>query len=284
MNIEITNTTSFVLNELKKKTHGTVHSVYRKTINIVLGEKLLALQASNTPISPLSMITNLCEAHMDSLAVKQGMAVFIMHNEIRIILSKDEALTFSYLNSQITDTHFDISLTDFEADKTYSLISQTLKGHSLNGLAQLNDCGLSQLPTYLAAAKTVIRNSLKAYKRMDWEESAGLLVKLIGLGIGLTPSGDDFLCGVMAGLIMTGKSDHPFTACLSSLIRCHLSDTNDISSAFLECALMHHFGEAVHALKYAQDSDEIYEQFSKIGHSSGTDTLCGVCFSLMLPF
>nr|WP_253291475.1 DUF2877 domain-containing protein [Anaerobutyricum soehngenii] len=35
----------------------------------------------------------------------------------------------------------------------------------------------------------------------NWEESAQSFCRLIGLGLGLTPGGDNFLRGVLAGII-----------------------------------------------------------------------------------
>ena len=52
--------TSDYLNELLSgETSGTVHSVYRKTINLSIGGTLAALQAKGSPISPISLITTL---------------------------------------------------------------------------------------------------------------------------------------------------------------------------------------------------------------------------------
>ncbi len=51
----------------------------------------------------------------------------------------------------------------------------------------------------LAAASRRLCEAKRCMKRGRWEEAALSLSALVGLGGGLTPSGDDFLCGVMAG-------------------------------------------------------------------------------------
>ena len=57
-------------------------------------------------------------------------------------------------------------------------------------------------------------------------------------------------------------------------------DTNDISRAFLDCSVQHHFSLAVNSLTDLPSADRILNVFSAIGHSSGIDTLCGVAYGL----
>ena len=55
----ITDTSDYLNELLSGETSGTVHSVYRKTINLSIGGTLAALQAKGSPISPISLITTL---------------------------------------------------------------------------------------------------------------------------------------------------------------------------------------------------------------------------------
>ena len=91
---------------------------------------------------------------------------------------------------------------------------------------------------------------------------------LIWLGIGLTPSGDDFLCGFLAGLRLSNGS---------SLFLHTLDRTNEISAAFLRCAAFGQFSTPVHLLTDPNvTARQIYLVFSSISHSSDIDTLCGI--------
>ena len=67
-------------------------------------------------------------------------------------------------------------------------------------------------------------------------DAASELNRMIGLGIGLTPSGDDFLCGILAGFILSGHQDHLFFRSLRKQIAENLDRTNELSGAFLQCA------------------------------------------------
>lgn len=108
------------------------------------------------------------------------------------------------------------------------------------------------------------------------------LSSLIGLGIGLTPSGDDFLCGVLAGFILRGMDCHPFAAAVREQLQQKLENTNDISRIFLHCALQGQFSEAVCSLTKATSPAKLSAAFHAIGHSSGMDTLCGILYVLKL--
>ena len=114
-----------------------------------------------------------------------------------------------------------------------------------------------------------------------YHEAASGLSRLLGLGCGLTPSGDDFLCGVLAGCLLSGNPEHPFIKHLKDMVKKKLTDTIDISAAFLSCALEAQFSLPVVSLYGLPTSDEILTSFLAVGHSSGIDTLCGILWSLV---
>ena len=102
---------------------------------------------------------------------------------------------------------------------------------------------------------------------------------LIGLGPGLTPSGDDFLCGTMAALHYLRRADVASRLAASVLPR--LSETNLISAAYLRCAST---GDASSVLFDVLDclpgaDDTLLAQrldaVDRVGHTSGWDCLAG---------
>lgn len=103
---------------------------------------------------------------------------------------------------------------------------------------------------------------------------------LIGLGGGLTPSCDDFFCGIMVALHHLGRSD--IAAQLANrVLPVAACNTNLISAAYLRCAAA---GEASAALYDAvecilSDSgrlDDRLDVIGSVGHTSGWDMLVGV--------
>jgi Protein of unknown function (DUF2877) len=101
---------------------------------------------------------------------------------------------------------------------------------------------------------------------------------LLGLGLGLTPSGDDALCGALImmhalGAVQTASS-------LASAVRARMRQgTSMLSCAFLDAACDGEASEALHqsiaALLVGGAPDDVIRPTATIGHSSGFDMLAG---------
>lgn len=107
-----------------------------------------------------------------------------------------------------------------------------------------------------------------------------VIESLVGLGPGLTPSGDDFLCGAMAALHYLG---HAMVAQQLALRTLPLTaqGTNLISAAYLRCAAA---GQASSVLFDALESMVVdagtnlelrLDAIHAVGHTSGWDSLTG---------
>jgi hypothetical protein len=111
---------------------------------------------------------------------------------------------------------------------------------------------------------------------------------LIGLGPGLTPSGDDFLCGAMATLRYLGRGEVAGRLAERVLPPAR-SGTSLISACYLRCAAQ---GEASEVLfnvlacvvSGGKDGlDAHLDAVDAVGHTSGWDSLAGaaaVCAAL----
>jgi hypothetical protein len=111
---------------------------------------------------------------------------------------------------------------------------------------------------------------------------------LIGLGNGLTPSGDDFLGGVMIALHRVGRAD--LAGALARRVMASATQgTSVISAAYLRCAAA---GQGFAVLFDALDCvlagegarlDARLDAIAEVGHTSGWDSLAGsiaVCRAL----
>ncbi len=113
-----------------------------------------------------------------------------------------------------------------------------------------------------------------------------MAAQIIGLGDGLTPSGDDLLVGFFAVLHLTGQAPRlrPDPAGLNRF----MVNTTDLSAAFLRCALQGHFSEPMvrlaHALYGAESGDwqAPAANLARVGHSSGVDAMVGMAFGNLL--
>lgn len=116
------------------------------------------------------------------------------------------------------------------------------------------------------------------------------LASLIGLGPGFTPSGDDFITGVLAGerigRTVRGRK-HPVPAVEEQPIRSCLWKTNDAGRTLLWMALQGHFpGYLVEAVKGLagvskdRDAGDVVADAAAHGETSGTDALAGLVWYL----
>lgn len=276
----IQRTTALVRQLLSARTTGTVHSVYRKTINLSFDGTLVALQAAGSPLSPISLITTLAGQEMSHLPVSAGLPVSLTADTIHLAETAfclDAAETVDTRLMPVPESRLP-SLTA----QICSVLKHSAKGGFRNLLFPTEHSTQLGEQLVLVAAENHMNLCSQELCLFHYTTAAHSLSSLIGLGIGLTPSGDDFLCGVLAGLILRNGTDHPFSAALQEQITQKLPDTNDISRAFLHCALQGQFSEAICSLRHASDAAQLSAAFSAIGHSSGMDTLCGILYALTL--
>lgn len=113
--------------------------------------------------------------------------------------------------------------------------------------------------------------------------------KLIGLGTGLTPSGDDFLGGMSFAVhhLQAAYPDSDFTA-YTIPIESYRSRTHSISFTLLKDHASGHAIEPLHQIINGILSGESFEsispsvsQLTQIGHSTGWDLLTGLLVGLL---
>ncbi len=150
--------------------------------------------------------------------------------------------------------------------------------------------------------------ALKAAAEADYIEQALVLhereqlfeavKKYIGLGYGLTPSGDDFICGMLYAfhrMKRKVKNAEIYASSLSDAVMQHIEGTNEVSREYLACACdgvdFEIIDRVIVALTdgFEADNDKekniLTESMSallSVGASSGSDILCGVLFGMYI--
>lgn len=115
-------------------------------------------------------------------------------------------------------------------------------------------------------------------------EDCAQLTGLIGLGPGLTPSGDDLLGGTLIALAAFGFLDA--RNMLWDGCRQHLDRTNEISRAHLGAAALGCGAAALHTAIHATMNGRVdligpaLSAVSAIGHTSGRDAFAGALIVL----
>ena len=125
----------------------------------------------------------------------------------------------------------------------------------------------------------------RATERRDVPGITAAAARLVGLGPGLTPSGDDFIAGYLAALWSRAGFESGIDAMLPSLadaLAPLFLRTNAISRQMLSDAVQGRFAERLvdvtRAVANAGDVVDASAHALASGHSSGADTLCGLLF------
>ena len=281
MPLTILQASKYAFDILKSTPALIVHSVYRKAVNLKAGNQLLTLQPRGSVLSPISLITDCTEEELAELP-------FAASNALSVTLNTEHASCQDlFLPARKLSSHVYIENLHKKIRQAIAMAENSdLPPHMRGVELLLNQPNLVGESLYMNA----IQNILLQFRQSigDSAKMADTLCRLIGLGIGLTPSGDDFLCGFLAGLRMSSAvSSHvpaaesdSFRQILEKKICSHLDRTNEISAAFLHCAALGQFSAPVHLLRNSKiTAEQIYQAFSGIGHSSGIDTLCGIYVS-----
>ncbi len=104
--------------------------------------------------------------------------------------------------------------------------------------------------------------------------------RLVGLGEGLTPAGDDFLVGTLAALHRLGDGWPTRDMALRDAFIAHACrSTPTVSAAFLCYAVAGHFSEPLRDLAMADTgaaASAAAAALARMGATSGTDTLAGM--------
>ena len=122
--------------------------------------------------------------------------------------------------------------------------------------------------------------SLAAFLRDDAQAMPDAAAEtLIGLGPGLTPSGDDFLGGTALGLRAAGRGGK--LAQLAAWLRPRLARTSEISAAHLAAALEGEAHETVHDVLAGltasrADWARLAARLAALGDTSGWDAAAGL--------
>ena len=124
-------------------------------------------------------------------------------------------------------------------------------------------------------------------KRCDVHASIDAAEKMIGLGPGLTPTGDDFLVGFLAGLwSTTGKEQGQLTFIDSfgKALKEVSKQTNELSRTYIYHAARGQFSSSLsnlsEAISTGRDIESATQKAIQVGHSSGMDSVTGLLIGL----
>nr|WP_282564513.1 DUF2877 domain-containing protein [Providencia alcalifaciens] len=267
---------------------GCIEQVFNKAINFSVNHQLYTLLSSQIDNAPNSC--RLINKDFLSYKINVGDSVFILNNEIHIgenyaisflLCTKWKPSTIYFVAEKINDKDY-LFFLESKFNEIDSILNK--RTHSL-----FNYQGNNLF--YLESSKKLneLRFSLiNALMNKQSSEVANIVSQFIGLGIGLTPSGDDYLVGLMAFLLLKNHPANSFYISFYQGILHSKGNTTPISAITLEKALDQGYRENMHQLIQCLvdgRNENIYPKILEIlniGSSSGCDMLFGIRDALFL--
>lgn len=278
---------------------GKVHSVFQHACNIEAGQYFITLLGSKKPMAPMSVrITDLNEGGVDfvKLEITQNLSVSFYKDSLR-----SNHICIFCPGKKIYINTADASLWSPDIDCTGMPVSESVLPGNLKVFRKvLENCGnfggAGQLfgrpgentaDGHFRFIKPGSLRFMEALKGADPVAVSRDAKTIIGFGPGLTPSMDDFLCGVMIALKYLGEFfgfDTGLTAKMNGkIIGGNLDRTTRVSAEMLKHAAEGRASEPVkelmRALLYQKDHEAIKKAASAaldMGETSGTDLLLGI--------
>lgn len=277
-----------------KRTKGRVHSVYRSSLNIECDGFLLHVGSDDKPLSCLGATVGAREASVLANMLEPGNVVQCRNGLMRLygVDGVAELDLFSApvqglsvpLSSCSPDNEVDIALCrelgELELPARIGLPWDERSGRSLAGLARLSATCRS-----VWEAQRDLQDVSRRRIEATYRDARDSIEYLLGRGLGLTPSGDDVLCGFGCGLCYQWRRPSFGFDAWSFYSRAVLDllpgKTTAISEEYLRamCAgyANQQFIEVLRAMETG-DSEAIRSSLTRvlaIGHTSGADSLLG---------
>lgn len=257
---------------------GTVHSVYKNTVNLNCGgELLVSITSKNCGVHPFSICMD-----TDALEPPPEGSVYTAKDGVISIGS----LRFSYEGARRVNLQMHGRLPGPQLEEMAPLLDAVLSEAAVSR----SPLGFLLVPTqtsplehwredFIALADGIISGNP--------DKSAAYGQKLLGMGWGLTPSADDYCVGLLA-VKQFVHGPFPAAGCgaFSRLAGAAYTRTNKISFNFLYHACRGCFSQVLQAWLKALAKGELLtaaaltERLAEYGHSSGTDTMVGAALGL----
>jgi hypothetical protein len=265
---------------------GTVHSVFAHACNIetTVGE-LVTLLTNNQGNSAHGVKLGHAVAPLDA-CLFAGQRVLIQHALLRVPAAsmRIDLSGASVWRGEIAAVRVNVC-----AGALRQLRSTLCAWGGLHGFAPLLIASRAVDSAIELALEARLSSTLPALAQAtachDSDAVARIAAQLVGLGPGLTPSGDDFLTGYMAAMWSRGGAESGIAALLEKLgasLTPLFARTNAISRQMLRDAVHGRFTEhlvaLVSAVAHARDVVGATMRTLESGHTSGADTVCGLLF------
>ena len=263
---------------------GFVHSTFSRTFNIKCFENgdLYTIACNRLDNGPNTLIVDI--DNMKPMKIETNDRVFVEENLLyigdQLTISIDRAGKWE---SVLSTYPCNVDILKRNLMKMKDIINI----HGVGGGMKKN---IITLNPFEAEVSNMLENRtlLLLNELLNGRISSALphAVSLIGLGPGLTPSGDDFLTGLFTIFNMKNSPFYPYRLFCEDVIKKAKTLTNDISYMTLKKAAFGKVRESIISLLNSllvEDDEDLILSLNKllnIGSSSGTDIAFGIVFGM----
>lgn len=263
-----------------------VHSTFKRTINLISNENnLITLATSENSLMPYSLTTSAQDFTCFKDLVDE--TVHVIGNELLIgdalciCLNKGKVgSTLLHVQSSPKDHACFLENVQFFADCFKSK-------HALGSFFLSNSAS-----SFEKALQEQLVLKAKAFCEAIASDNDAQAIahgqSLMGLGIGLTPSGDDYLVGFFAVMFSDPNKCKSFEKIATGIVKAAPNYTNIISATYLQSAARQRLKTEIHNLVQSvyvckkPDIECYLNQLLKIGSTSGTDIAKGMLDAFFL--
>lgn len=263
MNARPVITGNLVNSILISSSHFTYHSQFQNGFNIQVGNKLLYIGCNQKGAVPFGIYLKEEDYH-------QLLANFIWNQSLILYNSKLRVLKIGSNRLELKTAPVFREI----IQKNELVVTESMK-QALAEYEKKAGLDFKELLSKEQLTKTGQQDVLNQEELREW------IQKLLGRGIGLTPSGDDFLLGILAIHQRVPFLPSQFEYVLTTSL--HSGYTTAVSVNYLTAALMGSFSESVINVVNQLDTSELKRalaNLAKFGHTSGCDTICGMLWAL----
>lgn len=249
-----------------------IHSIYKNTVNFTSNKALFSFQNETTAMTPFCFTVS--NDKVEKMAFSIGEILWIENNKMlndRISISVDHA--------QIWDAKINAEPSQSEnVNLQKTVIRGVLEKREKKELGNIEKAQYAVLNKGIHAMR-------ESFREKNYLEMAQSGADLIGLGGGLTPSGDDFNVGFLS--VLHKNQENPI---VYKILQCFIEElekkscgTNDISAEFIKYACIGQYSEIFHTFYNTNKEEKIRlaaQGILNLGHSSGADMLAGMYLAL----
>lgn len=286
-----------LINNAESTIEGEVHSIFSSAINVLtVDNMLISIIKEEKGLGPHSISIN-CKENFLNIPIKLKDVVYIDKNAVRfprfsIDLNADKIIDLSTAFVKTENLNMMLIENRIKYLKKYLLINGNTQGilsilYDIENIVKDNNEVQSNSTYGILIPK--VNRFIKALKYRTYDDLSDITMDIVGFGMGLTPSSDDFLCGMMAALLygssFTDFSKEYFLYIFKLMIQKIENKTTLVSEKFLlnsSRGLYPLFMKELCEYLFLEETYNKYEFRNLIqktlsfGETSGTDILCGI--------